>query len=142
MKNNGKPSEEIFDDAWKPLGKRAYVFKFEDTASLRGRNKKAVFAAAQPSDRLLVHDGQTCFAEIKSTIDPVRFKFTLLRRVQGFAAASAIAAGGSYDVFIHNLSQNQWFRLPYSVIAAAKEEGRGSLTWDELSPYSWSFPLA
>lgn len=142
MKNNGKPSEEIFDDAWKPLGKKAYVFKFEDTASLRGRNKKAVFAAAQPCDRLVVHDGRTFFAEIKSTIDPERFKFSLLRRVQSYAATAAAAAGGDYFIFIHNLTQDQWFRVPYSVVAAAKAEGRGSLTWAELTPYSWSFPCA
>ena len=143
MKNTGKPSEEIFDESWKHLGKRAFIFKFEDTAALRGRNKgKAVMASAQPSDRLVIHDGDSYFAEIKSTVDPDRFKFSLLRKSQGFAAASAIAAGGTYFLFIHCLTRNRWYCLPYEVVAYAKTQGKGSLTWAELEPHAWSFPRA
>ena len=143
MKNTGKPSEELFDDSWKHLGKKVFVFRFSDTADLRGMNKgKALTAKAQPSDRLVVHDGETYFAEIKSTIDTERFKFSLLRKVQGFAAAAAIAAGGTYFIFIHRLDRNRWYCLPYEVVAHAKVSGKGSLTWTELEPHAWSFPLA
>lgn len=142
MKNTGKGAEQIFDDSWARLGKQAFVFKFSDTAELRGLNKgKSLIARAQPSDRLLVYKGETYFAEIKSTIDPDRFKFSLLRSSQGFAAAAALAAGGAYYVFIHNMDQDRWYRLPYEAIQQAKARKAGSLTWAELEPYAWSFPL-
>lgn len=139
-RNTGKLSEEIFDEAWKRLGKRAYVYTFIDTAKASGRNNRRTFMDAQPSDRLLTFDGVTSFAEIKSSIDHENFKFSLLRQGQGFAAASAMAAGGAYDVYFHSLPYDRWFKIPYSVIRQAKDAGRGSFKISELEPYAWTFP--
>lgn len=140
MRNTGKPSEQIFDDAWKRLGKKAYVFTFTDTARARGRSKSMVTIEAQPADRLLVYEGEISFAEIKSTTDERAFRFSLLRKSQSFAAAATMAAGGRYDVFLHALAYDRWYRIPYRVIAEAKASGKGSISFFDLQPYLWSFP--
>lgn len=143
MKNNGKPSEKLFEEAWARLGKRAWAFSFTDTAEARGMNKgKNVFVKAQPADYLVVYQGAIFFAEVKSTIDAERFKFSLLRTSQSYAAAATLAAGGPYYIFIHSLAQSRWYRVPYDVVAAAKAEKKGSLLWSELESFSWSFPNA
>lgn len=137
MKNTGRASEKIFDDSWARLGKRAYVFKFTDAAEARGTNKKAVHVKAQPADRMLTYQGVNIYAEIKSTWDPDAFRFSLLRDTQSAYAAFVLAAGGPYDVFIHSLAYDRWYRVPYAVIKAAPNR---SMKWPELESYAWNFP--
>lgn len=141
MRNDGKQSEEIFDDAWTVLGKRAHVFTFVDTAKATGMNRKKVNTGAQPSDRLVTFEGVIHYAEIKSSIDPDVFKFSLLRPTQSAYAAFVLAAGGPYFVYFHSLPYDRWFRIPYQVIKDAKAAGRGSLKIEELEPYAWTFPI-
>lgn len=140
MKNTGKPSEEEFDKAWARLGKRAHVFKFVDSAAATGLNGRKTNTGNQPSDRLLTFEGQTIYAEIKSTVDERNFPFSLLRTTQGAYAAGVIAAGGTYDVFVHALAYGRWYRVPYALIRDTKAAGRASLSWLELAPYAWRFP--
>jgi penicillin-binding protein-related factor A (putative recombinase) len=140
MKNTGKPSEELFDAAWKRCGKHAFNFKFADSAALTGMNKKVVAALAQPSDRLIVHRGAVEFAEVKSTNNPTSFPFSMLRRTQKAFAAFVLAAGGQYVVYVHSLIHNQWFRIPYDKINSVKEEGRESIKWEDLIFHKWIPP--
>ena len=142
VKNTGKPSEDIFDDAWKFLGKKAYVFKFTDTAEARGMNRSRVMIKAQPSDRMLTYQGINLYAEIKSTIDPDTFSFGLLRKTQSAYAAGVLTAGGPYDIFLHALNSNTWFRIPYRVVKDARDAGRGSMKFTELKDFTWTFPTA
>lgn len=137
MKNTGKPSEKIFDEYWARLGKRAFVFAFTDASEARGTNKKKVYVKPQPSDRLVVFDGYTFFAEIKSTVHETRFDFSLLRATQGAFAAQAIIAGGAYEIFIHALAHDTWYRISYHQIRAIKESGKSSLKWTELKEHLW-----
>lgn len=137
MKNTGRPSEDIFDASWQRLGKQAHVFVFTDAAKASGLNNRRTTIGAQPSDRLLTYQGKTIYAEIKSTTDPEAFRFSLLRKTQGSYAAAILAAGGTYDLFIHALTTNQWYRVPYQVI---KSHTQKHLKWDELEKYKWSFP--
>lgn len=141
MKNTGKPSEEIFDSAWFRLGKRAYVYEFEDAAKATGRNRRVVGIKNQPSDRLVTFEGETFYAEIKSTVHPTLFQFSLLRPTQGGYATMIRAAGGCYDIFVHSLAHDRWFRVPYAAVKTAVGEGRSSLRWEELGPFSWTFPI-
>lgn len=53
MRNTGKPSEKILDEAWTIWGKHANVFTFVDSAKASGLNKRKTNTGAQPSDRLL-----------------------------------------------------------------------------------------
>lgn len=140
MKNTGKPSEKIFDDYWRTRGKVAFNFAFADSSSLTGLNGKMVQALAQPSDRLVIHDGKVEFAEIKSTQDDTAFRFSLLRKKQSAFAAFILAAGGTYSVYVHRLLTDEWFRVPYQIINIVKEQGSQSIPWAEMQRvFRWSF---
>ena len=136
MKNTGKPSEQDFDDHFTRLGKRAYVHAFTDAAEVNGMNKgrkRITNVKAQPADRLVVLDGEMFFAEVKSSVSvDDRFDFKLLRKTQGAAAAQAIAAGGAYWIYYHHINTGEWFRFPYSLVAAVKADGRSSIPLDFL----------
>jgi hypothetical protein len=138
VKNTGKPSEEIFDSHW-PLryGKRAWVFKFTDSAEATGQNKRITKVKAQPSDRVVVCNGRTMFAEVKSTWDAFRFDFSLLRRTQSAMARMIMVAGGEYYVYVHALALDRWFCVPYRTILQTKDVGRASLRWEELRGLEW-----
>ena len=60
-------AEDDFDDYFKRKGKRAFVFKFPDAAEIYGRVGKIGQIRAVPSDRIVTCEGETYFAEIKST---------------------------------------------------------------------------
>ena len=135
MKNTGKKSEKIFDEVWKRFGKKAHCIKFMDSAEATGRAGKITGLRSQPSDRVVVFNGDTFFAEVKSTWDENRFNFSLLRATQSAAAVAIEAAGGDYYVFIHSLAHGYWYQVPYHAI---RQHTRRSFTWDELEPYKWS----
>lgn len=141
-KNTGKLSEQIFDETFARMGKRAYVFKFTDASEATGMNKRVVGIKAQPADRLLCVDGETCLAEVKSTVDPRKFSFSLLRPTQSAHAKMILAAGGRYDVFIHSLAHDRWYRVSYAAIRAQRDLGQGSMSWEMLSPLEWKLPHA
>ena len=133
MKNTGRPSEDIFDQHWMLLGKRAYVHVFTDSAEVRGMNKKQVMVKAQPADRLVVLDGLMFLAEVKSSVaSHDRFDFKLLQAGQSRAAAMVLAAGGEYLIYYHHLSTNEWFRFSYSEVKTAKEAGASSIPLAQL----------
>lgn len=149
MRNTGKPSEEKFDETWQRQGKSAFVFKFTDAAEATGMNKgaarrgaKVINIKAQPSDRLLVDRGRTEFAEVKSTTDPRNFTFKLLRTTQSAFAAMVLAAGGTYQIYVHRLDADVWYRVPYPLIQQTKDAGRASMSWAELDTLNlrWEHP--
>lgn len=140
-KNTGKPSEKAFTDALKRLGKRAYHHRFVDASEIKGKTGKiAVAASPQPSDYLVVIDGDTHFAEVKSTQSVASFPFSLLNTNQTAAARMILAAGGGYWVYAHSLILNKWFRFPYSLVTQTKEGGKASIKWSDLSSYEWTLP--
>lgn len=139
MKNTGKPSEDAWKSKLDALGKRAFYHRLVDAAEIRGRTGVvAISAAAQPSDYILVLDGETSFAEVKSTTDPRKLAFNLLKKTQSASARMILAAGGTYWIFAHNLTTDTWYRLPYQLVKSTKEAGRSSLQWDEISHLIWT----
>lgn len=136
-RNSGKPSEELFDAHFARLGKRAVVFQLYDAAYISGLLGKAtkVQIPAQPSDRIVTVDGETHYAEVKSTQDPTAFRFQLLRKSQSSAATRVLAAGGSYLVYVHRLLTNTWYRFSYDLIAQIKAQGKSSIPWADLEPF-------
>lgn len=140
-KNTGKPSEEHFEAVWGALGKRAYLHRFVDAAEIVGRTGKIGFSRKAPADYLLVHNGQTEFAEVKSTQNATSFPFSLLQVGQTAAAAMAIAAGGSYFVYAHRLSTDEWFRFPYALVVQTKALGKASIPWNALKEHAWTTPM-
>lgn len=142
MQNTGKPSEKIFDDFWTSKGKRAFNFKFADSSSLTGLNGKMVQALAQPSDRLVVYNGNVEFAEVKSTHDETAFRFSMLRKKQKAFAAFALAAGGTYTVYVHRIPTDEWFKIPYQYILYVQSGNVQSIPWEQLqSSYRWNRQL-
>ncbi len=136
-KNNGKPSEDIFEQHWNRLGKLAYCYRVADAAEVRGRTGRIGLTRATPSDYIVTH-GTTFYAEVKSTLNKTSFPFSLLKKGQSAAAPQVNSAGGEYYVFVHNLTTNQWFRIPYQVIRAVKELGKESIPWSELEAFQWN----
>lgn len=138
-KNTGKLSEEIWELAWTRKGKRAYFYRIPDAAEHFGRNQgKIMNLRPSPSDYILTTDGQSAFAEVKSTQNPTSFPFNLLKKGQTAAAPQVVSAGGHYLVFVHNLLTDTWYRIPYQIIQAVKDIGKSSIPWNELEQFTWN----
>jgi penicillin-binding protein-related factor A (putative recombinase) len=135
MRNSGKPSEQIFEDYFASLGKRAYLHRLVDAAEVRGRTGKVGQIRPAPADYIVTCDGQTFYAEVKSTTHETRFSLSLLRTSQSAAAKQVLAAGGDYFVYIHSIARNEWFKAPYRSLQLLKQQGVSSVKWCDLS---WS----
>lgn len=139
MRNTGKGSEGLVDAAFTKGG--AFVFRFKDAADLVGLNGgRRLKCYPQPADFLITHQGDTFFAETKSTSDPTRFSFSMLQPEQKKTGIKMTRASGKYFVFVHRLPTGTWYRLPYGYIMLSETEGKRSLRWDELDLYAWSLP--
>lgn len=125
-------AEDDFDDHWRRMGKRAFLFEFKDARHLRGMNKRPTAVGKQPSDRLVTYQGVTFFAEVKYTDDPSRFDFGLIKPGQHGTGIMVSAAGGEYRVYVKSGALNQWFMIPYPVI---RDWHKKSMTWQDLQPY-------
>lgn len=136
-KNTGKKSENSFEAQLTKLGKRAYFHRLTDAADVKGRTGVVGYQPKQPSDYMIVLDGQTSFAEVKSTQNQTSFPFSLLKPGQTAHAKRILAAGGNYLVFVHNLTTDVWYRIPMSVIEAVKARGNQSIPWSDLSEFVW-----
>ncbi|MES0134538.1 Holliday junction resolvase RecU [Mesorhizobium sp. M0016] len=140
-KNTGKASEQTFEEIHDTLGKRAYYCRLVDAAEVRGRTGRMGHVRPQPSDYILVVDGKTSFAEVKSTQEKTSFPFGLLRTKQSAAAKMILAAGGSYFVYLHDLTRNIWYRVPYDLIQIVKDHGKSSIPWADLKEFKWNLAI-
>lgn len=136
MRNNGKTAEAEFEAYFASLGKRAFIYRFADAAEIRGRTGNIGQVRPVPSDYLVTFDATTFYAEVKSTENETRFPFALLRKGQSAVAHQVLAAGGDYYIYIKSLALNRWYKVPYFLIDQSKDEGKKSLTWEELEPCS------
>ena len=135
--NTGKSSEKEFEARLSSLGKRAYFYRVKDAAAIRGLTGKIGHADATPADYIVVVDGDTHFAEVKSTINETSFPFSMLKKGQNSHGMRILAARGKYNVYIHHLPTEKWFRVPLSVINAVRDIGKASLKWNDLERYRW-----
>jgi len=136
-RNSGKGSEHIFESVLRSFGKRAYFCRLVDAAEVYGRVGKTGNLRPQPSDYIIVIDGQTSFAEVKSTHDNNAFRFSLLRTKQSAAAEQIVKAGGSYFIFLHRVPTNEWYCIPYERIMEVKSAGKASISWSDLREDTW-----
>lgn len=137
-KNTGKLSEKIFELYHDRLGKRAYYYRIADAAEHYGRTGKISHVRPTPSDYILTVDGSTFYAEVKSTQNPTSFPFALLKKGQSAAGLQVVGAGGDYVIFVHNLTTDTWYRIPYQVLRAVKDIGKSSIPWSELENLKWN----
>lgn len=133
-KNTGKSSEQKWEHHFNTLGKGAYFYRVVDAAEVRGRTGKIGFIRPAPSDYVLVCKGRMSFAEVKSTQNPTSFPFSILRKVQSAAAQMILAAGGTYDVYVHAMIADVWYKIPYQRIL---EENKSSIPWSQLQDFKY-----
>lgn len=137
-RNTGKSSEAQWEAHFSSLGKRAYFYRVVDAAEVRGRTGKIGFVRSAPSDYVLTVDGLTSFAEVKSTENKTSFPFSILRRSQTGPALMITKAGGAYDIYVHELAQDRWYKVPYSFILQWKEMmSKSSIPWLQLQGFLW-----
>lgn len=131
-----KQAEKDFEAHFSKWGKRAFVFRLTDTAAAKAIAGKKAFVAAQPSDYLVVVDGEVLFAEVKSTVDTNSFHFSNIRKAQIAASRRITAAGGTYLFFVKSEELDRWFAVPAAVIHTTLRTKK-SMTWKELEPYTY-----
>jgi penicillin-binding protein-related factor A (putative recombinase) len=134
-RNTGKPSEEEFESIITRYGKRAFLERLADAAEIKARTGRIGKVRAQVSDYILVLDGKTEWAEVKSTQDPTAFRFSLLKTKQKAKAAMITTAGGSYVVYIQRLPHGDWYRVPYHCIHT---HTKASMTWESIRTFKWN----
>jgi len=146
LRNTGKPSEKIFEDAFK--AKQAMVYRFEDYAdvnfkkSLRGVKVRAggnpqkdrLAVQEKPSDFLVTFSKITFYAEIKSVKNRTNFAFSTLQASQWKAATKTTINGGMYLVCIHLMEIDEWYMVPFRKILEQDKKKR-SMNHQELKPY-------
>lgn len=137
-KNTGKSSEQKWEDHFTALGKSAFYYRVVDAAEVRGRTGKIGFIRPAPSDYVLVHMGRMSFAEVKSTQSKTSFPFSILRVTQSAMAKMVLAAGGVYEVYLHNILTDEWYKIPYQVIESVKESGHSSIPWSKLQDFKYA----
>jgi penicillin-binding protein-related factor A (putative recombinase) len=144
MKNNGKPTEALFEDSIRAAGKEAYAYRIKDAAAIRGITGRVGNGVdATPSDYICAAKGNTFFAEVKSTQDEKRFPFSLLKKGQTSHGKQIVAAGGLYLVFVHRLTTDQWYVLPLNdVFSHEATTGERSIRWEEMEKYLWPSMVA
>ncbi len=135
MKNTGKPSEHLFEAKIAAMGKRACAFRLVDASEITGRTGKvAVSARASPADYVIVMNGMTYLAEVKSTNNATSFPFSMIARAQHAAGTLVTAAESKYLIFIHRVATNQWYMISYNTLLNSE---KASITWAELEDYKW-----
>jgi penicillin-binding protein-related factor A (putative recombinase) len=125
-------SEDLFQTLFIKYGKQAYLFKLTDTKEVSGMNKRMVKTKEQPADFLICINGETSFAEVKSSENEVSFPFGNIRTGQIAHARRFMAAGGTYWFYILRVKTLSWFRVPAAVILDCP---KSSLKWSELQPW-------
>lgn len=136
MKAAWKSAEEEFVASFDRYGKEAYVCRLTDTAAAKATSGKGAFVQAQPSDYIVVLQGQMFYAEVKSSNHEVSFPHSNIRKGQMAAARKTVAAKGTYLFFLKNLVTNQWYCVPASVIIADNKVKK-STRWADIEQYKW-----
>ena len=133
-----KDVEKAFVDSFSRFGKSAAVFRLPDTAMVKATAGPKAFLPDQPSDYVVVLDGDMFFAEVKSTQDAEAFHFSNLRKGQVNASRRAVSAGGKYLIFIYSFALSQWFCVPAQIIHhTSLVLKKKHLKWSELEPYQY-----
>lgn len=136
MRNDGTAAEKAFVDKIEAMPD-SHVERLRDAKDLVGLNGgRKVGDFPKPSDFLVVLNGLMHFAEVKSTDKVNRFPFSDIRPYQTRTALLMARIGGPYSFYIYSYGRGAWFVMSAKVYAAAVAEGRRSVTFEELTPWS------
>lgn len=132
MKNNGKPTEKIFDNLYNARASVQLEFmfyKFVDSSAARN------MIQAQPADRMIMHKGHMWLVEIKSSMDPVRFPLKNISKKQIGYGKRWQGAGASSIFIIHRIETDEFFFVPLSEVLDKLKSKSASWHWSELEPF-------
>lgn len=140
-KNDGKQSEQLFDNHYKAIMAATpdfVYYRFVDSSLARN------FIQAQPSDRLIVYKGMAILVEIKSSNDPVRFPLKNISKKQIGYGRRWVMAGAKSMFIIHRILTNEFYFVPLSEVNAKVASSSSSWKWDELEAFkkedfTWKF---
>lgn len=129
-----KDVEKAFESFFDHYGKEAAVFRLSDTAMAKANG--GGFVAAQPSDYIVLLQGQWFFAEVKSSQDQRAFHFKNIRKGQIAASRRTVAAGGTYLFFVYSFELEQWYCVPAQIVHTTLRQKK-SMTWQELEAFRY-----
>ena len=135
-------AEDDFQEHWRQFGKHAYCFAFHDTREAMGATgSRRVYTSEQPADFLVTFDGQTFFAEVKSSQNATSFPLADLRASQTSTSIVVEAAGGQYFFFLKNETEGRWYQIPGHVLVSLRKAGIKSVKWGDLKQFEvFNFP--
>jgi len=137
-RSKGKVSEKLFEDWWKPHGKRVHVQRFTDTLFVMGQQDNHLARKdAQPADYLLTGYGKMLYAEVKESENETSFNFSNITKQQMACARQTTAAGGRYYFFIRQLSTDRWHVVDANTfIHMIDVQEKKSIKWFDLPSLS------
>lgn len=119
--------------------KLSFCFKFHDARQAMGAGgSRRIFTTSHPSDYVVVDNGSTFYAEVKSSQEPISFPFSSIRKSQWSAAIQVTAAGGSYFFFLKSeYLLPRWYRVPAAVMLELRDGPVKSVKWEHLKPLEY-----
>lgn len=136
MKKAWEKAEQEFVKIIEGYGKKAFLYRVTDTREA-SRGKTKVLIKKTPSDFILTHDGDMCYAEVKSCSNKTSFPFSAFTEGQMRAIIRQDRAGGCYCAYIKNENTGIWYKLFGGVILGYIERGHKSISWEELKEFKW-----
>ncbi len=114
-KQDWEVAQDEFESAFNK-GKTSYCHRFPDSldatrSNARNPNARFVALPPQPSDFIVVWNGVTFFAEVKSTKSTVGISSSLFKK-QAAHKLKINNAGGIYYFFVKRTQTGQWYRIP------------------------------
>lgn len=126
-------AEEEFNNAFNK-GKYSYCHKLPDSkiankSNWANKGAKFISLPKQPADFIVVCNGVTFFADVKTTANTKGISSSLFKS-QAAHKLKILNAGGLYYFFIKSLSNNKWYRLPAGY-------DNFNAKWEELEKFSF-----
>lgn len=139
--NTGKFSEQEFvRKMTEAYGKNVYIHRYLDTNEIKGMTGSG-FVASNPSDYTVTLNGLMEYAEVKSISNKTTsFSFSHFTKAQVAGMKQQIAAHGAYNIYLHVLETNQWYKFSAGLVERIKGNGKKSVTLKELENYKWVLP--
>lgn len=129
-----KTAQDEFASWW--TGKTQFCYAFHDTREAMGvSGSRRVYTEERPSDFLVVDNGTTFFAEVKSSQHDTSFALSNIQRGQWRCSIRTCAAGGSYFFYIKREKTQQWHRIPAQFFISLYNEGIKSVKWQDISNF-------
>lgn len=122
--------------------KGSFIHRFIDTHDINAQlnrfkdGKAIIYTEKKPSDFIIVEDGITYFAEVKST-ENIRGVTSALFAEQDGMRKRVLKANGLYFYFIYSIHNQKWYKVPGFEI-----EEKPNQKWEEIANYEVDYLCA